>query len=308
MGGGSSGGGSSSGKIDYPSYIKDIHGRYTGNGAITSSITTSINRLLAASPYNDPTYVIYKPDSELNYMQEYICRFKAIVDDILPQTEYSNYFDLATKKISEYQNSANVSEVVSAHAKDLNDQLEYNTLPLYRRGMQNIHATYGSAYKLGEAWLHEQVLADIDKFGADLRLQIQRAGLALVDSAISQMFNQDQFHVDKWQNLLTTSLSIEQTTMDALNKYHETYNSYLVDKAMFPLNITTALNDSLRSIAGGGAAASTSVKKDPILGAIGGGLTGAATGALLGSALPVVGTGLGAVGGAAIGIAGGLFG
>ena len=83
MGGGSAGGGGSSGKTDYPDYMKTWHGialDASGVDTLTTSVTDSMNTAIGSSPYS--TAVAYDPDTDISAWETAVSGFDSILAGI----------------------------------------------------------------------------------------------------------------------------------------------------------------------------------------------------------------------------------
>jgi hypothetical protein len=88
-GGGSGSSGGSSGTIDYPAYMKTVHGLLLdGGGADTpsSSVVDCINTALATSPYTGLT--AYDPDTDITAQESAITTFSALASALAYHTDY----------------------------------------------------------------------------------------------------------------------------------------------------------------------------------------------------------------------------
>ena len=80
MGGSSGGGGGSSGKVDYPDYMKSFHGDMLNNsGADTfeSSVVDACNAALGASPFSSLS--AYNPDTPISDMEAALASFNSFM-------------------------------------------------------------------------------------------------------------------------------------------------------------------------------------------------------------------------------------
>lgn len=309
MGSGGSSSKSSSADYNWPSYMKNAHSRAMGDGNFSKNVTRLISEAIDSNPYDDPSFITYEPSYEINNINTYLCHLHQIVEQIIPETDYRNFVSIAREVSSDITTDpALVDAATNAHRDILYSTLEHSTLPLYRRGVQNISAQYTSAFKLGEAYLYREVNSQVASFDADMRWKLAQSSLALVDTAISSMLQLYTLHIQSEQDVVGRSIDFEKTSIQAMTAYHETYNANLTGRGIWGLEATKYFAEIMRSIMGGGTA-SNQAKKDPVLASLGGGITGAATGALVGSAIPGVGTAAGAIGGGLLGIAtGGAFG
>jgi hypothetical protein len=181
------GGGGSAGAVDYPEYMKTAHeGWLTALGALVGG----------ASPY--AAQVAYDPDTDLAASDAAVAALAALLAGITDVTSWAALFTQAGTSIgvtptytiadmaavtvgavADITDTADVGEIVeativadiAAFADVLDDNVEANILPRYRRGMQDIGAVVSSAFPIGEAIIEAMQAKDVAKYGTDLRLK-----------------------------------------------------------------------------------------------------------------------------------------
>jgi hypothetical protein len=191
------GGGGSAGEVDYPQYMKDAHEAWL----------TALSALVGgASPY--AAQVAYDPDTDLAASDAAVAALAALLAGITDVTSWAALFtqagtsigvtptytiaDMAavtvgavaditagTVVVADMTDTTDVGEIVeativadiAAFADVLDDNVEANILPRYRRGMQDIGAVVSSAFPIGEAIIEAMQARDVAKYGTELRLK-----------------------------------------------------------------------------------------------------------------------------------------
>ena len=175
------GGGSSSGRIDYPGYIKHVHSDWlagitdpTGGAdthdAIESSVTEVMNTALGSSPFTGLS--AYDPDTALAVMDAAVLaatvdfgtvitsRMYGIVSSAVsvidPITDFNDALVSVTNQVNTtLYSTAEVDADINAFGDLVDDQIDAVVLPRFRRGMQDINAVQSSAFVIGEALIEE---------------------------------------------------------------------------------------------------------------------------------------------------------
>lgn len=202
-----SGGGSSSGKSDYPTYMKEWHAELLGNPAPLSGVASSIAAAAQLSPYHNE--VAYNPDLAISAFETDVASLRALVTALSPSTNWLTYralpniigfspsvhtpvavgtFDtpatvaaLSTTPtitdISALMPLTNISDIdaeiaalVAANDAEIDDKVLSDILPRFMAGMRDINAVHSSAFTIGRAIIEAFALRDKNKVGADLRL------------------------------------------------------------------------------------------------------------------------------------------
>jgi hypothetical protein len=295
---GGSKGGSSSGSINYPGYLKNLHKNLlTGNpldpayyelgtnplasGVVelmNAAIRTSYYTITTASPYNgatvlDPNDAFFNTgDSLSDYTGQ--SAFK-LLQLFLAETPESLYTTYAT--------DAAATAMIAAFSTDLSTEYDARIIPNYNKGYTDINATMSSAYTIGLTHIAAQQTREVAKFTADIktRIALQRVQMKM-----------------EWRRILST-FSVENTRMYIIAKQEEEENKieYDVKDALWDLEVFQYGNQTMASIAGG----ATSTQKVPKPSVLGATLSGAAAGALAGASIGAAGGPIGMAGGAAIG-------
>lgn len=192
--GSSGGGGGGSGKIDFPSYMKDWHSAWLGsNTGITVSLTSAMeNALTNVNPY--ASYVTTSANTILFGGTKQITNYPYAFDllQTYEETNFETIFNAFPKKVGNnlkdvldntnlamvptYINSyideanAKIDAIMSAERNVLNDEMQaqINELEI---SLRDINAAMGSTLQISKAILMNKVLQEIARTDANLRLE-----------------------------------------------------------------------------------------------------------------------------------------
>ena len=142
--GGSSGGGGTSGKVDYPSYMKSQHEDWLDQA------DNLMQSAIGSSPF--ASAVAYDPSTEIDDMTIAVTDQINAVDDI----SFTQWDEHLTK----VDNMDSIGEVVD---------FETDIYPRFERGMQNINAVQSTAFVQGKATLEAVYAAKLSGFKMQLR-------------------------------------------------------------------------------------------------------------------------------------------
>jgi len=268
------GGGGSSGKVDYPDYMKDIHEDWLDD--IDAIITTT----QAANPYTGATP--YDPDTAVYAMLTYFHAFRAL-------SAISSLGDLGDSLLIDIESQ------VTAHSNILSNDLETNVLPTFRRGMQDVNAVMSSAFVIGEAFILADRTRQIAKLQSDL--EIQNSKLNVEADKIKLQAIKEEMEFNKL--IVQFGIQINSSAIAAGVEEERIGMEYDVKDARWDLSTYKEAGNMLAAISG----AAIQTEGDgptPVQSALGGALSGAAVGMMAGGP---VGAGIGG----AIGLVGGLL-
>lgn len=196
-------GGGSSGKVDYPEYMKTVHGQLLDNNGAdtpTNSVIDAINAAYGSSPWSGET--AYDPTTPLADSWTAVCAYNTVVDALNHTTDWldaldntrveidSNYYSeefVANSYISFLQDIGSsltiiangvdlinsddyIDEDIDAYSRQLDDDIDNNALVKFRAGMRDINAVNSSAFIIGEALILGMKGRDVAKYSADLHL------------------------------------------------------------------------------------------------------------------------------------------
>lgn len=284
------GSGGSSGKVDFPGYMKTAHQDWlddTGADNMTYSIVDLMNTAMGgASPYNG--YTPKNPDDA----------FFAATKDL---GDYSSAYEIL-KGFDEWgidtafdtymaDDAAFITAAVAAHSSQLDDELNNSVLPAFKAGMANINATMGSAFVIGEAKLWDSKVKKVAETDANIRLQRIQQGSEISIKRMGVWAD--------WKKALTqVSGEYSRLYLAASFERDNNYMEKLHKDAVWDMEMYAYGTQVMACISG---VASTVVEGGKGS-ALGGAMSGAAMGAMAFPANPLLGA---AVGGA-IGLAGSL--
>jgi len=328
--GGSSGGGSS-GKVDYPTYMKEWHKDVLGSGALGGDDVTGVMAAaLGASPWAGA--VAFDPDTDITAWEAAITGFDAILAGIDPTVDWATLFVQAGASIAvaDVAGVAGITEALItadslAFSSNLDDEITAKVLPRYEGGMRDINAVVSSAFVIGEGIIeafrtrdvakHESALrlsaasenANIDLKVAGMNIQKDIAVTGMEVEATSQMIRIFLQNI-AWEESLT-KMVVESRRIKIVAKSEETQQSleYDVADALWDLEVFKYDGNMLAAI---GSASVSEGMKGPTKtqSAVGGAMAGGAMGGAMAGASAGGMTGpQGAAVGAIIGFAYGYY-
>jgi hypothetical protein len=215
-------GGGSSGKVDYPLYMKTAHGQLLdNNGADTpsSSVIDALNSALSNSPWSGET--AYDPTTPLADMWTAVCAYNTVVDALSHTTDWLDAMDNARVEMDsnyyseEYVANALMSFMqdigasftplinaldliltdetivndVDAYARHLDDEVDNNALTKFRAGMRDINSVNSSTFIIGEALILGMKGRDVAKYESSLRLENYRQRVQLISDLSGKVIN-----------------------------------------------------------------------------------------------------------------------
>ena len=295
--GGSSGGGSS-GQVDYPEYMKEYHPSWL------SEIDVHTDTLLNSNPYAIAT--AYNPDGSLEQIANTLATFSAIVTALDGYTDWQTSHDIVNGKFT--TPVINIQEQADAYSAIADNSIMTRVLPQFKRGMQNVGASMGSAFVIGEAIIWANRDRDLSKFQTDLTLKnadLLMQNRQLIGQSIQVIMQSLAQEAELYKAF--THYMMEFNRIRIVAKSEETTNNleYDVKDARWEIGAYVEAGNLLASISG--TAIQTDSSKAPSKGvsALGGAISGVAAGAMAGSTIGQ--PGLGALIGGVLGAAGGLL-
>jgi len=277
--GGSGGGGSSSGKVDYPDYMKAIHEdwMHQTSDVIDASINDTMNAALGNSPFSTAT--AYDPDTEVANMLSSADDLQDLVTLLSTSTPLD---DLVENVLS----TERIDTAVSAYSDSLSDQIDSNVLPKFEAGMRTINAVQSSAFVIGRAIIAETEVREVAKYSAALNLQaFGQDALQVIGMKLQYQSTATQYIVES--NRIKVVAKGEEDKQNVA--YDEQDGLWDLEVYKYGGNLMGAISGSAISQGSeeGGSSKTAS--------AIGGALSGAAAGAAFGP----MGAGIGAAAGIA---------
>lgn len=296
---GSGGGGGSSGKVDFPTYQKDIHKQlfFGVNNVITaeSGIMEALNHVLGNSPFADYTPIETEPmffgpgydGSHFPALWDMFGKFMAGLDiEVLWSQVYNETID-----------GPELSSIVAAHAADSSYDLLVEAYPRFHAGMRDINAVQSSAFAIGRSIIENSRHRDITKFAANIRTNAFQMAQARWGTHLDWNKTVIAAYQDMFRLFFQAKMDTESVNRDFKGK------DIMWDLRAFeyPRSMIGALQGG--ALAGGGQETSQVVKS------ISGTAGGAATGAVIGSYVATSSSGgpWGAVIGGVVGLAASFF-
>jgi len=303
--GSSGGGGGSSGKIDFPEYMKTWHGEFLGTGSASIDLTGAMNSAMTgASPY--ASYVGINANTML------LGSGKLITDFSSPFSYLKTYSEIDFETAIQAYRSSNVNglstfiteisgkidTLMTAESALLEADINQIILPKYKAGMRNANAVMSSAFAIGEAIIRSQKLKDTTKADAALRYDAFKLNAELV-------LKNEMITMDYVTKRILSKRDIAITAMDFAKLYSAIKNE--LDDASVEMSAKDALWDLKVFQYGGnflGSIAGSAVSTDKgdggkLRSAVSGAIGGASMGFMFGG---VPGAAIGGVAGAVAGL------
>jgi len=306
-GGSSGGGGGSSGKVDYPGYMKTFHGQvldHNGTDTPTLSVVDAMNAAFGNSPYAAET--AYDPDVEVAA----ILTASGDLDDLVDLLSQGTGLDTLVTSILDDSRVADaiadfddvITDLTNQANADLVSAVTVNQIPKFEAGMRDIGAVVSSAFPIGKSIIDKAVVDQTAKVAGELRLQQAKFAAGMHTS----MFSETALAVIKLKlqyQYQLSALTIEANRLKIVAKKEEAdVNLKIVEvDGLWDLEVFKFGSNVLGSIAGTAVNQGEGLRTGSRVGSmIGGALSGAAAGGLAGG--PV-----GAVVGGVLGFASGLL-
>lgn len=194
-------------------------------------------------------------------------------------------------------NAPEVSNLVSAEADLMDDDIESNVLPRFQTGMRDINSVMCSTFVVGKAMIEDARVKSLSKFSAELKYR-------LIPVA-----------VDRWKTHLEWNKAVIMTYAEVMKLYYSVkmdidnfnYSMSAKDK-LWPFTVLDYERANLGAMQGATKSTSEVGGSSMFGNAVSGTLSGAATGALLGSTgMMGLSTMTGGLIGGMLGLAGSLF-
>jgi hypothetical protein len=254
-------GSTTSGKVDFPGYMKSMHGWWlSGNKYYQSIFPDSLGMVgdmdaaRSENFENGNPYAVayaYDPTTDLTEVANRYSVFNTHVNNLNELTDWVAMLTQAETGLDSSSLSDDEIEAVVA-------QFETEQLTAYNRSVNrfnasavDINAVQGSAFVVGNALLEQDFTRSIAKFRADLKLNAQQQKYAFVLQGINTM-----------AQLLTSKLNLHQSSTHLLGEIARVktilMNSYLesdlklsVDEATWDISLYQHGANLLGAIGGG---------------------------------------------------------
>lgn len=273
------GGGGGSGKVDFPTYMKEIHEDWLreSSDTINSSMTSIMNAALATDPWTGKS--AYNPTTAVSEITSAADYFFNVADLLSCGTDLCSV-------MSNVMSDDRITDSVNAFTNDLDVQMNKTTTARFKAGMRSINAVYSSAFVGGMAFIEAQKTREVAKYTAGLRLQ---------------HYSQDALRVIElymtFQKAAADSI-IEANRMKivAMKEYTDREHEIDMADALWEMEVFQHGANLLGAIGGGTATPGSRSRPNPVASALGGALSGGAAGFKLSGGNPagaVIGAGLG---------------
>jgi len=244
-GGGSAGGGGASGKVDYPSYMKDQHKSWLNDmDDIVDQMRHGPSPYAAVYAY-DPTDDIEDMDERhglFAVLAEAIDAktdwdglltqvlssfeaanligsgapedvesetFRAAVDGLAPQTDWESAIAGAKSKIDDLDlsNDDELEAMVSAYESQQSIQ-HAKALSRFNAGMADINAVMSSAFVVGQSLLESQRQSDVGTFRSNALLQLRKDRQGYILPSVEQILRGQQFQTEQKRAIMAAKMDI----------------------------------------------------------------------------------------------------
>jgi hypothetical protein len=299
MGGSSGGGGGSSGKVDYPDYMKSFHSDMLNNsGADTfeSSVVDACNAALGASPFSSLS--AYNPDTPISDMEAALASFNSFMAGLSTNSTYSTLLgEVSTIHTNTLGSTTYLNNAIAALSSQIAADIGAYVVPAFKGSLRDINAVHTSAFATGEAMLYRKGIADAAKFGSDLYMEVYHKGKIQFMLTIGEIILRTEAAFQE----AYAKLVVDMKKMKIIAKKEQAEEDKEIDvsNAKWDLEVFQYAGNALASI-GSGTVSPNAAKASKTQSALSGAMAGASVGALAGG-VP------GAAIGAAIGGVAGLL-
>lgn len=305
---GGSGGGGSSGKVDYPSYLKKIHAdwlahttdSYSGTpDTINASITDTMNDALGASPF--VSIAAYNPSGDIVVLENVRDQLGTTLGSINTSLQWANAVEAVLTSIRGTDRKDMVDDVIDAFNANVDFEVESVHIPRFERGMQSINAVISSDFIIGRAIIEEGALRRKAEFAASIWLDYSKEERTLLTAWLPEYTRLMMAKADIAKASAGYSAEVFKGKVVAMKEYKDQEARFGEADAKWDLEVYQYGANLLASISG--AALSPTQKSSPVQSALGGAVAGGGAGYMLAAGLGVsgpVGAGIGAVLGAGL--------
>ena len=285
MGSSGGGGGDQETTVRYAPYVEVRHSSFL------NTVFEHRKNTIDESPFEDYTNI--EIDDAFFGIGYVISSFPSLYD---MYGKFMAGLDICTLYSQIFEDTINTSEVsnlVSAEAALLEDDIETNSIPRLQVGMRDINSVMASSFVIGKSLIEDTRVKQIAKFSAELKYRLI--------PVVSERWKQ---HLEWNKSVIGTYAEIMKLYFAAKMDIDEANYSMAAKNILWPFTILDYERAALGALqgavtqSGGGVQGASQTQK-----AIGGALSGAASGAMIGSVVPGIGTGIGAVVGGVLGIA-----
>ena len=289
------------GRVDFPTYMKEIHGDWLSNYSVpasgdqvTNSITTALTAAYGNSPYS--SLVALDPSTELGNMDTAIAAFNTLVDALAYDTDWEGAVDTAKTKLdAAVFDDTYITADIAAFGNELDDQIDNIVLPRFQRGLQDVNAVMSSAFVVGEAIIEGMRDRDVAKYGSSLRIKFNFQRNDAIIKGVERLLANKFSRIEMEKTVAHYTMEANRMRISAEKEQKDTDNLIDIEDAKWNLEIWQYGANLLAAIGGGTAIPGSSDSGSPsrwqsalsgaLAGASIGNTFGGGWGALVGGAL-----------------------
>lgn len=280
-------GGGSSGKVDFPDYMKDAHADWLdddGADTLNSSVVDLMNSALGSSPYSGESS--YDPDADIAIMLSSLASFDTLVSVLDPSADWLSSINDAQSGIDNILTDTSLDAEIAANDAIVDDRLTNEILPRFQAGMRNINAVNSSIFIIGQSNLEGLAQRDKNKFAGSIRHRtyMQRNEFILRSSSdLNKLYN---LRLEYEKIITTLTTDIYKIKILAKREELETQLEFEVKDGIWDLELLSYGNNVLAAISGasgGGGPAGPSKAQSTLGGALSGAAMGASAGGWVGA-------------------------
>jgi len=192
--GGGGGGGGSSGRVDYPDYIKKTHaywlvGEYaTDPSAIIGGVANDMDAAKTSAGGNPyAAAYAYDPTADMEDIESRYEDFNKIVSKLNTELNWSQLADNVESQLTSSVLSDNEIEALVTQF-ETEQRFNYNrAVNRFNAGMADINAVTSSAFTVGNALLEDELSRAVANFRSTLSFEVQRQRYNYVLQGIDSM-------------------------------------------------------------------------------------------------------------------------
>jgi len=272
--GASSGG--SSGKVDYPEYMKTIHETWLGDMATFITAATD-----GASPFAAMT--AYDPATRVAAADTAICAFNTVVDALDHDADWEAAVDsVVAKADAAVFDDTYIDADVAAFAALADDQITDNILPAFQTGMRDVNAVYSSAFVMGEAHIYAMRDRDVAKYTSELKLKLNHQRIEFIRSSVDTLISTLMKRVEFEQAVAHYTVETNRLGIIAFKEQDEQDLNIADIDARWDMDVYQYGANLLAGIGGGSASPGGQAQMSKTQSALAGAMAGASTGAAVG--------------------------
>lgn len=318
MSGGGSGGGGSSGKTDYPGYIKRMHnywGTGTDNFGFWTGLKTtdvSLDDALSEAWDNNPWLELasFDPSDILASLRSRLGSFQSIIDAIAEETDWESF---AATARDEYDDNVADEDHIDEAVEEFEDRQKLalnRAVSQYNAAMFDAGAVMTSAHVIGRSLIYMEHLGEIARFNAALTVEKFKDRTTFITNGVQQISALLAQRLSNQSVAANLDSNISAIEIQSQSQFNENEEDLVGKAASWRVDLIEAAGNFLASITGGTTSkwkqlGGSGKQKGGLQGGVSGLIGGAASGAAIGSIVPGLGTVTGALIGGGLGGAAG---